>query len=253
MRIVANVAAVAGRGGRRASVIAVGALTIASCSGSGGADPAPPELSAEPLTSTSAGEDVTESVVPTTSSGPTSTQEPAAPSTDASPSTTTEPTTAPTEPVAPTTTTLEDLRAEIEADLNEGEAVFLAGAADPGSESSRRDLEKYFAEEGLTTLLDFYESLETADRRARPSSDAPSVTRVLEIYDSAGDEATILRCRIDAAVVYEEDAAGSEIVVNDEIGRFFTRSKVLFTGGIWRLAGGQTISVELGESTCDDQ
>ena len=251
MRIVANVAAVAGRGGRRASVIAVGALTIASCSGSGGADPAPPELSAEPLTSTSAGEDVTDSVAPTTSSGPTSTQEPAAPSTDASPSATTEPTTAPTEPPAPTMTTLEDLRAEIEADLNEAEGALFGAFADPSNPEARRVLGDYFGGGAYDGFLGRLDDLVASGRLARQADDLPSSTTVYEVMSSDGTKATISRCRIDAGVVYELDSAGREIIVDDSVIKFVTLSEVELVNGIWRLNGGTPVSQEAEVRTCD--
>ena len=249
MRMIANVAAMAGRGGRRARVVVVGALVLASCSSDEGAEPAPPELSVEPLESTSSTQIVSDPTSPATTPATVAPVETPASSSSTS-STSTEPPAPTTEP-APSTTTLDDLRAEIEADLNEGEAVFLAGAGDPGSEQSRVRLRSYFAETGLQTLLDFYESLESEGRQARPNPAIPSTTRVLDIDEAFGDEATILRCRIDAAVVYELDGSGAEVVVNDDVGRFTTRSKVLFREGIWRLAGGETLEVELGETTCD--
>src|SRR5688572_30707356 len=71
-----------------------------------------------------------------------------APSTTESTTTTSAPTTTSTTD-APTTTVdpTDQLIADIEADLNAGEQVFLAGAADPASEQSRTNLERYFTGE----------------------------------------------------------------------------------------------------------
>jgi hypothetical protein len=181
--------------------------------------------------------------------GPTST-----PTTSEAPTTTATSTTAPTTTAAPTTTIdpTEALIAEIEADLNEGEQVFLAGAGDPSSETSRANLARYFTDSSLEVLLGFYDSLVTEGLVARPNPDVPSTIRVLEL-EGGGTSSTArgVYCRIDAGVVIEKFVDGSEAVVNDSIIRYDTMTDFLKVDGVWVLPGGEVLSEAIGVQTCE--
>jgi hypothetical protein len=174
--------------------------------------------------------------------GPTST-----PTTSEAPTTTATSTTAPTTTAAPTTTIdpTEALIAEIEADLNEGEQVFLAGAGDPSSETSRANLARYFTDSSLEVLLGFYDSLVTEGLVARPNPDVPSTIRVLELdcrERSTASRRELLqnRCRCSDREVRD----GSEAVVNDSIIRYDTVTDFLkrrHLGPSWRRGSSEAI------------
>jgi hypothetical protein len=106
---------------------------------------------------------------------------PVSPSSSAAATTVPTTSTAPTATPAPTTTIdpTDALIAEIEADLNEGEQVFLEGAGDPASETSRANLAKYFTNPSLAVLLGFYDSLVREGLVARTNPEVPSTIRVL--------------------------------------------------------------------------
>jgi hypothetical protein len=182
--------------------------------------------------------------------GPTST-----PTTSEAPTTTATSTTAPTTTAAPTTTIdpTEALIAEIEADLNEGEQVFLAGAGDPSSETSRANLARYFTDSSLEVLLGFYDSLVTEGLVARPNPDVPSVVAVAAIVEERSDNSVLIElCRVDAGVVVERFGDGSEAIVNDEIIRYDLRVDVVRRDGIWASRGdGELLSERSAVTTCD--
>jgi hypothetical protein len=206
-----------------ASAICILAL-LAACNGDDSTDPAP------------------------TASAPATSD--ATPPTDAPTTSTTSTTT--TSTPTPTTIDTETLIAEIEADLNAGEQAFLAGAADPGSQASRDQLARYFTGEALEILTGFYDELVEEGLTARANPDVPSVIVVNELLDRpTPGEAQIVYCRIDAGVVIETFADGSEAIFNDEIFRYVTRSTVVQRDDIWIVqGGGETLSSDTGFSSC---
>ncbi len=188
--------------------------------------------------------------------GPTTVDTPVnAPSTTASPtSTTSSSSVAQTTTTAPTTTIdpTDVLIAEIEADLNEGEQALISGAADPASTANREILAQYFAGKALELTIEFYDQLAADNLRARPNTDVPSVIKVLEVVEVQPDRATLLVCRIDAAVLYQAADDGSEIIFNDSVTRYDTTAEFELRNGTWLSLGGGETSQELAEvTTCD--
>lgn len=176
------------------------------------------------------------STPPTTSAAPTTTSTTTAPTTTAAPTTTIDPTDA--------------LIAEIEADLNEGEQVFLAGAGDPASEASRTNLARYFTGTTLENFEAFYDVLVAEGFKARPNPDVPSVLKVNKVTEEGGS-VIVEFCRIDAGVVVEQLGDGTEIIVNDEIIRYEFRVPVVQRDGTWTAGGGEQLSEQVGVATCD--
>jgi hypothetical protein len=157
-------------------------------------------------------------------------------------------TTAPTTMVDPTVT----LIAEIEADLNEGEQVFLAGAADPASPPNRQALETYYSGDALASSLACYDFLVANDLRARPNPEVPSITKVLELIESRTDRATIAVCRVDAGVSYATAPDGSEIIFDNSIVRYDARVELNRIDGTWVVPGdGETFQTLPQVTTCD--
>jgi hypothetical protein len=81
----------------------------------------------------------------------------------------------------------------------------------------------------------------------------PSIVKVLQVVDTPTPTSAIIDvCQIDAGVVVEPLADGSEIIVNDLTTRYDTRSEVEFVDGTWRtLGGGESLSELPGVETCD--
>lgn len=208
-----------------AGALIAGGLLVAACSGDGDAG----GLTTVPGTV----------VTSVDSTGP--------PTTDPPPTT--------TDPPAPTTT--EDptatLIAQIEADLNEGEQVFLAGAQDPANPESRAALERHFTDDALAQLTEFYDALVADGLIARPNADVPSTIRVLELVGrESSDAAEIVYCRIDAGVVVDPMPDGREAIVNDAVTRYDTRTQVFRIEGVWTIPGtGELIGKWPAATSCD--
>jgi hypothetical protein len=215
---------------RQVAVIATVAVGLVAGGCSGGSDDA-----ANTNSVTVAPTDVTATIASSTS---TSTSSSVAPTTTIAPTTTVDPT--------------EALIAEIEADLNEGEQVFLAGAADPASPTNREALEKYFSDSALKQQIDFYDQLVANGLRARPGTEVASTIKVLEVVDASPDRVTAVICRIDAGVTYQISADGSEVVFDDSITRYDTRLEFRLVNGIWVTPGsGERIQERSEVTTCD--
>lgn len=226
----------------RAVTIVTGVATImVACSTSNGPEPAAPLESAEPITAPPSTEPV--ATTSTTDAVPDTTAEPAAPTT-MSATTSVVPTTEP----APSTTTLENLRAEIEADLNEGEQAFLELGATPTDPATIEQLSKYYVAESLDSVAATFASLANDGNSLRIDPQTRSSQTVIAVLDAVVGRVTIRRCRIDAGQVVRADDPTS--VVNDEVVRFISIVDVVFDEGRWKLEGGELVSEEQGERTC---
>ena len=205
----------------------------AACSSGGDTETAP---SSTPPPTTVAATTTTTAEPTTTTAAPTTT---VAPTTTAAPTTTVDPTGA--------------LIAEIEADLNEGEQALLAAAAAPGSPEARANLERYFSGQSLEGLIRVFDQLVQDGLVGRASATVESVLRVRDIVEvnPSQSEATIVVCRVDAAVVYEPLSDGSEAIVSDAITTVVSESLVTKFDGIWRLDSGVRLEDLPGASTCD--
>ncbi|MFN3256059.1 MAG: hypothetical protein ACE37B_10200 [Ilumatobacter sp.] len=206
-------------------VVVSAAVVASACSGGDGDAPAAPLEPTESIESIV----VESSVVATTTTSP-------------SPSTTS--TTSTTEP--PPTTTLEDLRLDIEADLNEGERVFIAGGAAPGDPGSLAALADYFIDASLEITQGFYREWALNGWTLQPNPAVDSSNSVLEIVESSPGQVRVLACRVDAAVLVD----GTGTPVNDEVLRYTNVSTVVSVDGVWRLSGGETVAVESGGGSC---
>lgn len=208
-------------------------VALTACSGSD-------DAADSTTTSTATESTVTESTVTTTT---TTTTPPVATTTSppATTSTTTEP--------APTTTTLEDLRAQIEADLNEGEQALLATLATPGEDDALELLRVYFAGESLEAVLGIHERLVQDGLVGAPSPETPSLHVVLEVTATSNGAAKILNCRVDAGLLLTPD---DQAVVNSTVVRYLSENEVVFDGTHWLLSGGTTLTRTEGTATCAD-
>lgn len=224
-----------GRWARAVTLLVGVAAATGACSGSDGATPATPLESAEPITA------------PPSTDGEVSTTATTEPSAGTATSTSTIAATTTTEP-APTTTTLDDLRAEIEADLNEGEQALIAGGATPGDPASVESLRTYYSGPSLTALVSIYENLARSDHVLAPGA-IESQNHVEGILSSSGGVATIRRCRIDAAIVVQSSEPTN--IVNGDVVRYTSIDDVILDDGRWKLNGGDTLTEEAGETSCD--
>ena len=239
----------AGRGGRRARVVVVGALVLASCSSDEGAEPAPPELSVEPLESTSSTQVVSDPTSPATTPATVAPVETPVSSSSTS-STSAEPPATTTEP-APSTTTLDDLRAEIEADLNEGEAAILEALAEPGTAASDAIIEKYLLGAAQEQTLKIASDTAEIGGQFRPNPDVPSRIELSGAPTAISAESFLVRsCRIDAAIGFVLQADGTEEVFAGQTFRTIADTVVVRDNGLWKPNGGTTISRSEGESRC---
>jgi predicted secreted protein len=134
---------------------------------------------------------------------------------------TTSTTTAPTTTAAPTTTIdpTDALIAEIEADLNEGEQVFLEAASAPDDPQLRAAVLRYFSGESLGSVTRILDQLVAEGLLGRPSDSIDNViaVRTLEELNEADATAIVVVCRVDAAIVYEAFSDGSEAIVSDTV------------------------------------
>jgi hypothetical protein len=199
------------------------AVVASACSGGDGDAPAAPLEPTESIV-------VESSVVATTTTSP-------------SPSTTS--TTSTTEPPPPTTT-LEDLRLDIEADLNEGERVFLEGAATPGDPDAIAALADHHIGEALATAEALYQSLESSGFIGRVNLEVPSTIEVLEVLMAESPEAVVVYCRVDAGIVVDEN----EDVVDDSIVQYTVEAEMRLDNGVWKLSGGRELSRIEGATEC---
>lgn len=225
----------------RAVSLALGCAAIASaCSGSDQPAVEPSLESAEPITApppTDAPSPATEVTDPIDSIGSTTT------------STSTPPTTTP----APPTTTLEDLRLEIEADLNEGEQAFLEAANDPASPRATDLARAYQQGSALEVVLQLLSGYASNGEILEPNPSIPNVIAVLDILEIGRNEAVVRFCRIDAATKLVPGSNGSpDSIVDDRFGRFLTVAELRRRNEVWIITSGETESLTLGVSTCDE-
>lgn len=223
-----------GRWARAVTLLVGVAATTGACSGSDGATPATPLESAEPITAPPS----TDAAVSTTATTETSASTTTATSTIAT-TTTTEP--------APTTTTLDDLRAEIEADLNEGEQAFLQGASTPDDPDSIAALTSFNSGRSLEIAEELYAALVANGQSARASVEVPSTIRVEEILSTEAAATRVIYCRIDGAVVFNSDGS----VANDEPVRYVVDAEVVLDAATWKLNDGETLARVPGSTSCD--
>lgn len=211
------------------------------------------------------GDDAAPTTPPGTTGAPTTAAPPvtSAPSTSAAPATTTS-TTGPTTPpttVSPTTATppptpAADLRAEIEADLNEGEQAYIAAGADPGSPESQAVLTKYFSGASLDAVRKIFQRLVDEGFSVTPNPNVPNVVRLLaEPSPVQGSSTTMLIdvCRIDAGIVVAKSSTpgGPQVTINDDIVKETSRSTVELVGDTWTLTDGDELAPdEPGVTTC---
>ncbi|BAN03919.1 NAD(P)H-binding domain containing protein [Ilumatobacter coccineus] len=226
-----------GRWARAVTLLLGVATATVACSGSDGPTPASPLESAEPITAP-----------PTTDAGPASTEAPEVtePPTTTSSTTTTTTTTEP----APTTTTLDDLRAEIEADLNEGEQALIAGGGNPTSEESVQRLSDFFAGPALATVTAIYERLASEGLVARPNPEIQSEYKVTAVLESSASSASILTCRVDAGLTFRVDSTGAEQIENDTVVVYTSENLVTLDGDTWKLTDGETLTRIENETSC---
>jgi hypothetical protein len=175
--------------------------------------------------------------------------------TSAAPTTTAPTTTGPTTTAAPTTTVdpTDALIAEIEADLNEGEQAFLAAASAPGDPQLLAIVSRHFTGESLASVTRILEELAHEGLLGRPSDSIENVIKVraLEEVNESEGTATIIVCRVDAAVVYEAFADGTEAIVSDTVTAVVSRSAIIESDGIWVLDSGSRVEDLPGATSCE--
>jgi hypothetical protein len=228
-----------GRWARAVTLLLGVATATVACSGSDGPTPASPLESAEPITAP-----------PTTDAGPASTGAPEVtePPTTTSSTTTTTTTTEP----APTTTTLDDLRAEIEADLNEGEQAFLEAGGQPDSAESRELIARFETGPALASTLALFDGLAADGHVLAPNPSLPSSISVSSLEIVEEGKATVILCRIDAGIVREASTGGQVgRLINDTIVRYTTRTQLVLDGGAWKISDGETLTREEGQTSCE--
>ena len=144
------------------------------------------------------------------------------------------------------------LIADIEADLNAGEQALFAAGADPSNPALRADVAQHFAGDALTRVTEYLDQLAADGLLARENPEVPTVVKVREVTPSDGDAVnTVLMCRIDSTVVYEQ-LGDQEAIVNDLIVRTVTSVPVVLSDGIWRVeGGGNQLERAEGATTCE--
>ena len=156
------------------------------------------------------------------------------------PSTTVVPTTAPhvTIPVD----SPEQLRMNIEWDLNVGENALMVAGTDPSNSALRADLARYFADAPLATLTEFLDGIVRDGLLVRSSHEVPNAVRVLRVEHASDPlaQAVVVACRLDAAVVYEP-IGQTEAIVNDAIQISLTTNTMGLIDGIWQLVASDGI------------
>ncbi len=156
------------------------------------------------------------------------------------PSTTVVPTTAPhvTIPVD----SPEQLRMNIEWDLNVGENALMVAGTDPSNPALRADLARYFADAPLATLTEFLDGIVRDGLLVRSSHEVPNAVRVLRVEHASDPlaEAVVVACRLDAAVVYEP-IGQTEAIVNDAIQISLTTNTMGLVDGIWQVVASEGI------------
>ncbi len=172
------------------------------------------------------------------------------PSTSSPPSTTTPPTTtAPSTTVVPTTAHVtipvdspEQLRMNIEWDLNVGENALMVAGTDPSNPALRGDLARYFADAPLATLTEFLDGIVRDGLLVRSSHEVPNAVRVLRVEHASDPlaEAVVVACRLDGAVVYEP-IGDTEAIVNDAIQISLTTNTMHLVDGIWQVVASEGI------------
>ena len=173
------------------------------------------------------------------------------PSTSSPPSTTTPPTTtAPSTTVVPTTAphvtipvdSPEQLRMNIEWDLNVGENALMVAGTDPSNPALRGDLARYFADAPLATLTEFLDGIVRDGLLVRSSHEVPNAVRVLRVEHASDPlaEAVVVACRLDGAVVYEP-IGDTEAIVNDAIQISLTTNTMHLVDGIWQVVASEGI------------
>jgi hypothetical protein len=217
------------RSRRTTAVLVALALASAACSGSNASDPV---------------------VTPAPPAAAGDTEPP--PVTEA-PTTTTTPTTTSTT-VAPTTTIDETaaLIAEIEADLNEGEAAYLRGGMAPGSPEAQELAASAYVGPALERTLERYAQFARDGLLLRPNPQIPNVIVVEAILDRADSTAMVDLCRVDASVSYQPlGESGQEVIFDDQIVRFRTTTQLVMEDGVWKVVDGTTNDRALGVDSCD--
>jgi hypothetical protein len=167
------------------------------------------------------------------------------PPTTTAPSTTVVPTTAPhvTIPVD----SPEQLRMNIEWDLNVGENALMVAGTDPSNPALRGDLARHFADAPLATLTEFLDGIVRDGLLVRSSHEVPNAVRVLRVEHASDPlaEAVVVACRLDAAVVYEPlyyaPIGDTEAIVNDAIQISLTTNTMHLVDGIWQVVASEGI------------
>jgi hypothetical protein len=141
----------------------------------------------------------------------------------------------------------EQLRMNIEWDLNVGENALLAAGADPSNPALRTDLARYFADSPLATLTEFLDGLVRDELLVRSSHHVPNAIRVLRV-EAATDplaDAVVVTCRLDAAVVYQPiyyaPIGDTEAIVNDEIQIGLRTTNMRLVDDIWQIVASEGI------------
>ncbi len=177
--------------------------------------------------------------------------DPTAPTTTSRPTTTVAETTTttavPTTTIDPTT----QLIADIEADLNAGEQALLAAAANPADPASETLVRTYFSGESLDSVLASLIDLAAAGLVARPNPNTPNTVIVRSIVETTGNTATVELCRVDAATVVEKLPNGTEIILNDKVTVYQSRSNLVKVANVWTLDSGTPIEGATGATTCE--
>jgi ABC-type transport system substrate-binding protein len=211
---------------RRGIVLAMAiAGTLAACSSSGDADPAP---TTDPSTTVAVSEPE-----PTTT------------------------TAAPTTTVAPTTTLdpAESLAAEVEADLLEADRLENEASKEPfDSEKERVALERRvgFAAEALRSKLEDYRRRNVAIRENPEVAPVVAIEVQAELAPAAGDVAEVQVCEVNSWILVEVGAGpnGTDAVVNSDV--VASRGIVILrrVDDVWRVEGGRQIGEWAGASEC---
>jgi hypothetical protein len=197
------------------------------------------DLPAESTSATRIGTSTT--ITPSTSSQPRATTPP----TTAAPPTTVVPTTVPyvTIPVD----SPEQLRMNIEWDLNVGENALMVAGTDPSNPALRGDLARYFADAPLATQTEFLDGIVRDGLLVRSSHDVTNAVQVLRVEHASDPlaEAVVVACRLDAAVVYEPihyaPIGDTEAIVNDAIQISLTTNTMHLVDNIWQVVASEGI------------
>jgi len=142
-------------------------------------------------------------------------------------------------------TTPEELRTDIEADLNEGRTAVIAALRDPQSPASE-SLANYFRFGALAGTVALIQGLAERGEAVRPGPASVERIDVESVTPVGTSAAVVVYCLSSDSVVYEID---SEVIVDDSAGSFRSTANLTVVDGRWVVDERETL-VRFGEFRC---